>query len=128
MPWDLRRNSLGDLDFSPSFDIAITGGVELIQQRIILRLQMMRGWIYDETGELGSRLFTALAETSAQAIQSIPALVLEALAPMENEIVVDDVIVQEKATDSRALEVIVDYRLTTGFSTQAPLRVVFPLS
>lgn len=128
MPWDIRWRPDGDIDFAPNLDLAPIGGAELIQQRMMVRLRMMRGWIYDTTGELGSRLGVALGESVSHGLDSIPPLVLEALDPMSNEISVEDILVKPSKRDSRSMEVIIQYRLITGVqTTPSPLSLTFPL-
>lgn len=128
MGWDLVWHRHKDLEFSANMDVAIIGGDELLQQRIVLRLIMMRGWIYDTTGELGSNLHTALDDQMNKDFDALPALVLQALDPISSEITVTDVIIRESPTDSRAVEAIVEYvknsQLGAPGSTQT---VVFPL-
>src|SRR5262245_19854543 len=104
MPWDLRRSQSGDIEFGPSYDFGIIAGAALIKQRIIVRLEIVRGWIYDSTGTLGSRLNISLAEPITEGIDSIPGLILEALDPMLTEIAVDDIqIEQHGATTVKAI-------------------------
>lgn len=128
MPWDLNFYESRDLEFAPSMDLSIVGGDDLLEQRILVRLLMMRGWIYDPSGELGSNLFTALAQTVETGADSIPALVLEALSPISDEIVVTDVIVRQPITNSHAFEVIVEYHKTSDLASPSVQRVVFPLA
>jgi hypothetical protein len=129
MPWDLRWKDSKDLEFSPSMDIALTSGEDLIEQRILLRLIMMRGWIYDTTGELGSNLWTGLAKPTVQTAQEIPALVLEALSPMEAEISIDDVTVTPTTGGSEtSLLVVVDYSPKNNLGNPTRQRITFPLT
>jgi phage gp46-like protein len=129
MPWDLKWHEFKDLEFSPSADIVIVGGDELVHQRIMVRLIMMRGWIYDSTGDLGSNLYGILSDTAERAIQDIPALVLEALAPMNDEITVMDVLVTNVNEASGSLQVIVEYRKNNLLANPSSVqRLVFPLS
>lgn len=127
MPWDiLWKGETNDLEFAPNMDLSIVGGDDLIQQRMLVRLRMMRGWIYDSTGELGSNLYTQLSQSPDRALESIPALVFEALSPMSHEITVEDVLVHQ--VGNTAIQVIVEYRITRGFTTPSPLSVTFPLT
>jgi phage gp46-like protein len=100
-----------------------------VQQRILLRLQMMRGWIYDDRGDLGSRLFESMSNTVDANYDAIPPLVLEALEPMVDEIVVDDIFVTADPQDSKSLQVVIEYHLIVGGTLpQAASTVTFPLT
>lgn len=107
-------------------DIGLTTGEDLIQQRILLRLIMMRGWIYDTTGELGSNLWSSMDQPTIIAAQDIPSLVLEALAPMDREITVTNVVVTELASESSVI-VIVEYTRTGTTNIPTVQRITFPL-
>jgi hypothetical protein len=82
----------GDLLVSASNDIELVTGVAETQQRISLRLRVQKGsWLLDPSGgELGSTLVSLTRTKIEQALASIPLLVREALAPME-DIRVEDV-------------------------------------
>lgn len=130
MPWDLRWADNKDLEFSPSLDIALTSGEDLIQQRILLRLIMMRGWIYDTSGELGSNLWQNFSQSTSRAAENIPAMVLEALSPMEKEITIQDVIITNPPNmhDEKTLMVIVEYTRNNNQNLPSSQRVTFQLS
>ena len=115
-----------DLEFAPNMDVALSSGEDLIEQRILVRLIMMRGWIYDTTGELGSNLYSSLSETGPQAIEDIPALVLEALSPMNKEIIVNDVLVAESPNEASLL-VTVEYSRVGSNAAARTSRISFPL-
>lgn len=132
MSWDIALSNQGDLIFSASRDIAGISGVDLIKQRIRIRLRLMRGaWIYDDTGTLGSNLHTLLSSTPDKAIQAAPAYTREALRGMD-EITVDDVNI---GTTDRSASVEVKFSVRvmpgeTGGVNAAPEQqsVVIPLA
>jgi hypothetical protein len=112
MPWDLKISPLNDLLFSPSRDWQTVVGTDLLEQRVMLRLEMRRGsWIFDDTRQLGSNIHFATTMQKPQAMDAIAALVAEALEPIGEEIVIVDVDVRE-ARDPNALEVTVEYQRT----------------
>ena len=124
----MRWDESGDVEFSNSLDLAITAGQNLIQQRIMVRLKMMRGWIYDRTGTLGSRLNISLSEPITEGLDDIPGLVLEALDPMSNEILVEDISVQQSDSDPKTVVVIVSYHLLNSQPAPVTQTVTFPLT
>lgn len=92
MPVDLALDRMvGDLMVSPSNDIALVTGVAETQQRISVRLRIAKGtWALDPSGgDLGSTLTSLLRLSVDQAIVTLPQLVKEALAPMEDIRVTD---------------------------------------
>lgn len=86
MSWDLALDGdSGDVIFSPTLDLLGSTGDGLTKQRILLRCKIPRGsWMYDEDKTLGSRLYETFSAPSAQAIVQAPALVREALEPMDD--------------------------------------------
>lgn len=130
MPFDLALSPNGDLIIAGNRDLLGVSGTALIEQRIRVRLRMMRGqWQYDPSGNLGSQLFT-LAGKSPEIVQShAPAYVREALRDME-EIQIDDVSVL--LNTDRSAEIHVKYRLTEDDGSTIPdllldLDIVIPL-
>ena len=85
MSWDLALGPTNDLILSPSGDFLGVQGINLIEQRIRLRLKIRRGsWVYDTDGTLGSRIDSLLSKTSQQAISEVGAFVHEALDSMDD--------------------------------------------
>lgn len=109
MSWDLAlEGESGDLIFSPTLDLLGSTGEGLTKQRILLRCRIPRGvWAYDETGELGSRLAEISRNPGPVQLANAPALVREALAPMD-DISVDSV--QATTDENNRLVVAVSYR------------------
>jgi phage baseplate assembly protein W len=108
MSWDLALSEHGDLIFAANRDLAGISGIDLIEQRMRIRMVVHRGsWVYDTDQTLGSNLRRLIGMSPEQAASTAPALVREALRAMD-EITVDDVNVQ--ATD-RDITLIVLYKL-----------------
>lgn len=99
----------GDVIISPSNDLVGKSGIDLINQRISIRLRLHRGeWLYDENDSLGSQLYRLIGVDPARASQLAPAYVREALRGMEDEIQVDDVHV---VYDAHSITLSVIYRV-----------------
>lgn len=109
LPWDIALDGdSGDILFGPTHDLLGTTGDGLTQQRILLRCKIPRGgWQYDEDGTLGSRLTLITNAPSAAQVAQAPALVREALEPMD-DISVEDI--QVSADKNNRLVVSVSYR------------------
>jgi hypothetical protein len=89
MAYDLAISEFGDLVFGANKDLAGTSGVDLIKQRISLRLRLVRGeWVYDEDKTLGSSLHNLFSMSAEQSHTAIEPLVREALRPMDDEITI----------------------------------------
>src|SRR5262245_49402333 len=85
MPHDLAISDHNDLIFSANRDLAMVFGTDLIEQRIRLRLKIIRGqWIYDETKTLGSELRQILHEARQKDGAKVEALVRAALVPIKD--------------------------------------------
>jgi len=111
MPWDLAISNLDDLVFSPSRDWMTVTGIDLLHQRILLRLKMKRGsWIFDETKELGSNLDLALRMNQPDAIAEIDSLIAEALDPISDEIEITNVEVVPTPRNERSVDVVISYQ------------------
>lgn len=82
--WDLALDpDSGDLLFGPTHDLLGVTGTNLTDQRILTRCKIPRGtYTYDETGSLGSRLYTISGSPIERQAREGPALVQEALEPM----------------------------------------------
>lgn len=99
MPYDLALSAHGDLVIAGNRDLAGISGVDLIDQRIRLRLRMRRGeWIYDEEDTMGSDLYRVISSPPEKIKSSALAVVREALREM-SEISVDDIAVQRTERD-----------------------------
>lgn len=115
MAWDLALSSAGDvvftpgdLVFSPSADIQGISGVDLIEQRMRMRLKLQRdSWTYDEDGTFGSQLYKLMGASPSNATAQATAYVHEALREI-TEIDVDDVHV---SLDGSSLVMVVDYHV-----------------
>lgn len=145
--FDLALAANGDLVFAANRDLAGVSGIDLIEQRIKLRLKLRRGtWLYDPERTLGSQLFRLSGASADEASTALTAYVQEALRPMASEIVVneirhmfDDGEVREgpdevTAAVNRSLTVIVNYSVvddlqpgTEGILNQQEVSIGIPL-
>lgn len=92
MAWDLAVSENGDFVFAAHRDLAGVSGTDLIEQRIRLRLRIVRGsWVFDTDKTLGSYLHQLVGMNPVKASGLAPAYVREALRTM-TEISVDDVL------------------------------------
>lgn len=92
MSWDTAISEHGDLIFGANRDLAGISGIDLIEQRIKLRLKIHRGsWVYDTDGTLGSNLQRVIGMSPGDAHSAVGAFVREALRPMADEISIDEV-------------------------------------
>jgi phage baseplate assembly protein W len=117
--WDLAIADNGDLIISGHHDLLGRSGIDLLEQRMRLRLMVHRGsWVLDEPGTFGSNLRRLIGMSPQNAAQSAPALVREALREID-EINVDSVFVSPTETD---LTIIVHYHIkeTGGGSAASP--------
>lgn len=104
--------------FSGNRDLQGVSGIALIEQRMRLRLRMMRGqWQFDISGTLGSRLYTLPGKSPDEAAAQAQMYVREALRDM-TEIAIDDVITD--TTADRGLELHVQYHLTDDDGSTVP--------
>lgn len=116
MSWDLAISAAGDLVFSPgdivfseSADLSGISGIDLVEQRMILRLKVERGsWVYDEDLSFGSQLTKLMSMTPTTGMVQVDAYVREALREI-TEIQVDAVNV---SLDGSSLVLIIDYHVT----------------
>ncbi len=127
--WDLALAPNGDLIISGNRDLAAKSGVDLLEQRMTMRLKMHRGeWTYDENNSLGSQLYRLIGDNPTRATATASAYVREALRPMEDEISIDDIQVN---MDSRAMTLTVTYSVlddTGGESEQATQQLEVSIS
>ena len=127
MPWDLMISNHNDVLFGPSRDWQPVTGEALLQQRIMLRLRMMRGsWILDDSGSLGGNLHFALQMQQPVGLEELDTLVAEALEPISDEIVIADIEVKPSETDPHAVELLVKYQRILPPESQvvSPLGVI----
>lgn len=101
-----------DLVISPGRDIEIVSGQASVDQRIRVRLLAIQGeWELDPSnGRLGSHLGDAFRMPLARALQTVPMLVKEALAPMP-DIEVDDVECSLNPDSTSAIDILILYRM-----------------
>lgn len=113
MSWDLALDGdSGDVIFSPTLDLLGSTGDGLTKQRILLRCKIPRGsWMYDEDKTLGSRLSEISSAPSALQIVQAPALVREALEPMDDIALVN---VEATFDENSQIVVAVDYTPVIG--------------
>lgn len=99
MPYDYAIDfRTGDWQFTAGRDFQIVAGEGLIQQRASVRLRIPRGqYQYDETGTLGSQLHLTKRYQIDRALDEIPAIVQEALDPMEDLTVLEITAEQDRA-------------------------------
>lgn len=99
--WDIAINhKTGDWVFTANADIQGVSGDQVVQQRILTRLRISRGWELDPTnGTLGSRLRGDLRLPKGRAMRELPLAVREALTPMD-DITIQDVLVTEESPTS----------------------------
>lgn len=116
--WDLALDGdTGDIVFDAKNDLLGISGPQLTNQRILIRCKIPRGtWVFDETGNLGSRLYEITGTNAEASIQEARADVQEALAPME-DVSVNDVIAE--VTDDGRLLVRVDWSAATAVDEPA---------
>jgi hypothetical protein len=113
MAFDLAFDfNVGDLLVSASKDIEIRTGIQVVEQRIRARLHMYQGeWPLDPTGgRLGSVLHDVTRLPNWRAVQEIPLVVKEALAPMD-DIDVRDVQAAVNPLDTKIVEFAITYAL-----------------
>jgi phage baseplate assembly protein W len=142
--YDLVISEHGDLVMAGNRDLAGVSGIDLLEQRMRIRLMLHRGsWAFDPDDTLGSALYTLMGMPPDSAGGSIDPLVRQALKPMENEISVDEVWIayeqsdgaftQEAPAVSRSILVIVVYHVQPSSDEIATeieprrLEVVLPL-
>ena len=133
MAWDFKMDGeTRDWVFSASRDYAHVDGIDLVKQRVMTRLFIERGtFIYDLTGDLGSRAWELLKFPHWKSEEQMNIIVHEALAPMDDiEILAVEnwhpglqsvgqpsLITYEP--DIRQLVVIIRVRLSTNFAVEA---------
>lgn len=90
MSFDLAISDHGDLIVTGHHDLAGKSGTDLIEQRMMIRLKLMRGsWIYDDDKTLGSDLHNLTGVPLDKAAATIPAYAREALRA------IDDISIQD---------------------------------
>lgn len=107
--FDLAISEFGDLMISGHGDLLGKSGVDLIEQRMLIRLRVQRGaWLYDTDKTFGSNLHRLVGTSTADASTAAIAYVREALRPMENEISVENV--EVLIGDDHSVSLSVNYR------------------
>jgi len=108
MAWDIQLESeTGDLVFSPARDYAGVSGEQILRQRISIRCKIPKGtYMYDVDGTLGSTLHLVPRASSEIQLQNAQAAVMDALAPMSDEIDVQDVQVEKKPNNTLQVNVV----------------------
>jgi hypothetical protein len=94
----------GDWLFSSNTDLQAVVGDQVVQQRIMTRVKMSRGWLLDPTrGSLGSLIRTSASRLSKErALNEVPLMIKEALAPMD-DIELRSVVALENPDDIHSL-------------------------
>jgi hypothetical protein len=99
----------GDLLRASNKDIELRTGQPTVDQRIRVRLRAVAGeWPFDAT--LGSRLQEAMRYPMWRALQEVPLIVREALAPM-TDITLQDVLAEPNADKSSSIDVTILYAI-----------------
>lgn len=131
MAWDIGISEHGDIVMTGHRDIGGKSGIDLIEQRMLLRLRITRGsWVFDDNDTLGSNLshLSGLAPEKAAAIA--PAYVQEALRTMD-EIIVEDIHI---TTTPQSIGLMISYHISevdvdAGTAEQTrQLEISLPLS
>jgi len=131
--WDIAISDLDDLVYSPNRDFLTVSGIELLHQRIMLRLKMKRGsWIFDDTKELGSNLDFALRMNQPEAMAELDTLVVEALDPIRDEITILRTEIVPTEGNVRSLDLIIVYQRVEnsergGFPESENLVITIPI-
>lgn len=132
MSFDLAISEHGDLVLAGHRDLGGKSGTDLLEQRMLLRLRLMRGaWTFDDTDTLGSNLHHISGMAPAKAIEIAPAYVREALRPVD-DVTIEDV---KATTDGQNLTMIITYRVsdvnidvTASVEESRQLEISLPLS
>lgn len=125
MAYDLALSENGDLIFAANRDLQGVSGIALVEQRIRLRLRMMRGqWQFDTEARLGSRLYTLPGKPIEDATPQAQVFVREALRDMD-DISIDDVVIESSA---RGLEIHVQYHLSSDDEAETDLNLVMTVA
>lgn len=111
--FDLALADTGDWIFSANRDIAGATGENVIRQRIITRLRTPRGTIRSSP-LMGSRLHEVHKYDERRAIREIPALVQDALAPMEDISITQVEVIPRDVKNGIPLQVRVGYAHAVG--------------
>jgi hypothetical protein len=108
--WDMVLSEHGDLIIAGNRDLQGISGIDLVNQRIRMRLRVHRGtWFYDENDTFGSNLYQIIGKAPASGIQ-VESYVREALRPM------DDISITE--IDSEYNEDTKSYTVRVGYQTK----------
>jgi|SRR5215467_2391557 len=108
--YDLAISPHGDLIMSGNRDLAGVSGVDLVNQRITIRLVSHRGtWFYDTDKTFGSDLYQTFGKSADSALD-VDARVREALRPMSDIDIQDIVWLYDE--DTKSLIVKVEYTVS----------------
>jgi hypothetical protein len=108
--WDMVLSEHGDLIIAGNRDLQGISGIDLVNQRIRMRLRVHRGtWFYDENDTFGSNLYQIIGKAPASGIQ-VESYGREALRPM------DDISITE--IDSEYNEDTKSYTVRVGYQTK----------
>ena len=127
MSFDLAIAPNGDLIVSAAKDLQGATGTAIIEQRIGLRLRLIRGsWMYDDRGSMGSNIQELFGSAPEIAATRVEPLVREALRTMEDEIEINQVVASPGEKD---ITVTVAYRLlytdeTSGVTDVSDIQTV----
>jgi hypothetical protein len=109
LPYDLALSEHNDLIFAANGDLQGVVGPEHVEQRIRLRIKMVRGsWVYDLNGDLGSNVHGSLGKMYERAATEIPMFVRQALETMEDVVIQD---VQLSQPGEGIAEIMVAYQI-----------------
>ena len=107
--WDIEISEHGDLVFAGNHDLETVEGTQVINQRIITRLRIRRGsWIFNRDSSLGSDLDSAMGRPQSQQLENFPTIIANALAPMEDEIDIQDI---QIVPETRGVTAVIVYSL-----------------
>jgi len=107
--WDIAITDHGDLIFAAGKDLEYVEGTQLYNQRIINRLRIRRGsWIFNRDSSLGSDLDSMMGRPQTQQVANVTNLVANALAPMDEEIDIQDI---QVTPEVRGVQVMISYSL-----------------
>lgn len=106
----------GDWVFAANADFQGVSGDQVVEQRILTRLRIIRGWELDPTnGALGSSLRNDLRLQRGRARRELPLAVREALTPMD-DVRVQEVVVTDDEDDLGALRLRIEYQIIDPFN------------
>lgn len=139
--WDLALSPNGDLVISGHRDLSGKSGTDLLEQRMLLRLQIHRGsWVYDDGKTLGSNLYRLIGMSATDAHSAVEPYVNEALRGMteikvvsvQHKHIVQGVLTDEHPAAARGIAIIISYQVrdldSDAVSDTRQLEISLPLS